>query len=344
MLTIRVVAPSASPVFDWNFPDPGILRVGDEYYAYASNSAPGDCIFGQVVGPNVQVAVSSDLRAWALLDDALPVLPSWAVRGATWAPHPVALDGSYRLYFAARHGSHGDLAIGVASAAHPLGPFLPTDTPLVDAPGAGGVIDPYVFADRDGSRWLLWKTDGNSRGLPTWIYIQRLAPDGLELVGAPFPLIRNDQSWEGAIIEAPTLVYRDGEYHLLYSANACTDHRYGIGHAVAASLLGPYVKSSGPVFCSTSERIGPGGQDIVELDGRTWLVSHGWDPALHYRRLYIDELCWEDDGTGLSPVGFVAVETTHGSYTASGGGHKGGPARASRRSGARRPRRGSSAA
>ena len=41
-------------------------------------------------------------------------------------------------------------------------------------------------------------------------------------------------------------------------------------------------------------RIGPGGQDVVEIDGRTLLLSHGWDPALGYRRLYLDELCWVD--------------------------------------------------
>jgi arabinan endo-1,5-alpha-L-arabinosidase len=299
MLTVRVVALSADPVLDWNFPDPGIVRVGATYYGYASNSAPGDCIDGEVVGPNVQVATSPDLRHWTLLGDALPTLPPWAIRGATWAPHPVALDGSYRLYFAARHGAHGALAIGVAVAQDPAGPFAPLATPLVDAPAAGGVIDPYVFRGEDGTDWLLWKNDGNSRGLPTWIYIQRLAPDGLSLVGAPFPLIRNDQPWEGEIIEAPTLCYRNGEYHLLYSANACTDDRYGIGHAGSTSLLGPYAKSPGPVFRTSGERIGPGGQDIVEIDGRTWLVSHGWDPSLYYRRLYLDELCWEEEVTPI---------------------------------------------
>jgi beta-xylosidase len=288
---LRVRAGGAAPVLDHNFPDPGILRDGDTYYAYASNSAPGDCIFGAVVGPNIQLATSSDLRDWTLQEgDVLPVLPTWAVRGATWAPHAIALDGGFRLYFAARHAGHGELAIGVAVATGPSGPFAPIDTALIDSPDAGGVIDPFVFTEDDGTRWLIWKTDGNSRGLPTWIYAQRLAEDGLALVGAPFPLIRNDQAWEGAIVEAPTIWKEGGCYHLLYSANACTDERYGIGHATATSLLGPYVKSQAPIFRSSPGRIGPGGQDLVALDGRILMLSHGWDQALHSRRLYLDEL------------------------------------------------------
>ncbi len=215
---VRVCIDGDAPVFDRNFPDPGILRSGGTFYAYASNSAPEGCIFGAVEGANIQLATSPDLRAWVLEGhDALPILPPWAVRGSTWAPHAIALDDSFRLYFAARHGGHGDLAIGVAVADNPCVPFIPAVAPLVDSPEAGGVIDPFVFAEGDeggGARWLIWKTDGNSRGLPTWIYAQRLAPDGLSLVGAPFPLIRNDQEWEGAIVEAPTLWKEGGRYHL----------------------------------------------------------------------------------------------------------------------------------
>ena len=114
---LRVRNGGAAPVLDHNFPDPGILRDGDTYYAYASNSAPGDYIFGAVVGPNIQLATSPDLRDWSLQAyDALPGLPPWAVRGATWAPHAIALGNEFRLYFAARHAAHGDLAIGVAVA------------------------------------------------------------------------------------------------------------------------------------------------------------------------------------------------------------------------------------
>ena len=40
-----------NPVLDLNFPDPGVLRHGGQYYAFATNDAAS----------NVQVAVSEDL-------------------------------------------------------------------------------------------------------------------------------------------------------------------------------------------------------------------------------------------------------------------------------------------
>src|SRR5687768_12525949 len=56
-----------NPVINSDFPDPGILRVGADYYAYATNTG----------GVNVQVAKSSDLMSWSFVGDALPILPGW---------------------------------------------------------------------------------------------------------------------------------------------------------------------------------------------------------------------------------------------------------------------------
>ncbi len=65
-----------APVLDEDFPDPDVLRVGDTYYAYAT----------QRPGPNrnLQIARSADLRTWEVLDqDPLPRLPDWATTGRT---------------------------------------------------------------------------------------------------------------------------------------------------------------------------------------------------------------------------------------------------------------------
>src|SRR5688572_2476041 len=43
-----------NPVIDRDFPDPDVLRVGDAYYAYATNAG----------GVNVQAARSPDLVRW----------------------------------------------------------------------------------------------------------------------------------------------------------------------------------------------------------------------------------------------------------------------------------------
>ena len=47
---------------------------------------------------------------------------------------------------------------------------------------AGGTIDPFMFVDEDGSKWLLSKNDGNAVGQPTFIHICALTPDGLQVI------------------------------------------------------------------------------------------------------------------------------------------------------------------
>src|SRR5258708_6648608 len=79
------------------------------------------------------------------------------------------------------------------------------DAALVGQCSQGGAIDPTVFTESDGTRYLLWKNDGKSVGQTTWIYIQPLSADGLSLAGSATQLIRNGQPWEGNVIEGPTL-------------------------------------------------------------------------------------------------------------------------------------------
>ena len=47
----------------------------------------------------------------------------------------------------------------------------------------GGSIDPFVFTDEDGKRWLLFKNDGNHDAVkqPTHIYICPLTQDALQV-------------------------------------------------------------------------------------------------------------------------------------------------------------------
>ena len=86
-------------------------------------------------------------------------------------------------------------AIGVAVSDRPAGPFHPAgDGPLVCQIGEGGSIDPSTFVDRTGTRYLVWKNDGNSCGRPTWVTIQPLSADGLALAGEGQRLIVADQA------------------------------------------------------------------------------------------------------------------------------------------------------
>lgn len=290
----------AAPRFaiDRDFPDPAVLHVGDTYYAYATNTAAA----------NVQVATSHDATTWTVADtDALPTLPSWALRGKTWAPDVSEVtSGHYVMYVVAANATPALQCIGVATATSPQGPFTPVSgAPLLCPTDQGGAIDPSTFVDTDGTRYLIWKNDGNCCGLDTWLQMAPLSADGLQLAGAPTKLIKQTARWEGALIEAPVLVKHGSKYVLFYSANNYGDETYAIGYATASSVSGPYTKHGEPLLSTASSHgryLGPGGQDVTTApDGSDRLVFHSWDPAKAYRGMNVLRLEWKDDEPVVSP-------------------------------------------
>lgn len=281
----------AEPVIDQDFPDPDTLLVDGTTYAYATQPT--------VQGTNVQMARSTDLATWEIVDkDPLPTLPAWATTGRTWAPEVAAVGDGYVMYMTARSIDPDLQCIGAATATSPEGPFTPAgDEPMVCPEDLGGAIDAATFVDSDGTLHLLWKNDGNCCGLDTWIYLQELSSDGLSLVGEPTQLIQQDQPWEGDLVEAPTLIERDGTFFLFYSANGYGGDAYATGYATATSLTGPYTKSAEP-FLSTENTdgryTGPGGQDVLtDAEGNDHILFHDWDPAVIYRGIHVADLTFE---------------------------------------------------
>lgn len=291
-------SPSIAPFqIDSDFPDPGALVVGDRVYAYATNTP----------AVNVQVATTDDMKTWKLSDqDAMPELPSWALPGKTWAPGPAELpDGRFALYFTASDATSRYQCIGVAFADKPEGPFTsPADKPLVCPTDEGGAIDASVTADQHGQRYLVWKNDGNCCGYDTWISAQPLAADGATLTGEPTRLIKQTESWEGKLVEAPVIVRHDDEYVLLYSANDYGNSSYVTGVATAKSLLGPYTKEKEPLLSTPGSKgryLGPGGEDLITFQGQDWMLFHSWDEAFAYRGMHAVPVTWRDGIPELSP-------------------------------------------
>ena len=280
-----------NPVLEGNFADPFILEADGAWYAYAT----GDLV------DNIQVARSADLVHWTKLPDALPELPGWGPgsKGLTWAPEVAKTTAGFVMYYTGRAAEQGRQCVSVAVAEHPDGPFTDaSDKPLVCQTTLGGSIDPHRFDDPGGQAWLLWKNDGNAVGEPADLWAQRLGADGRSVTGSPRRLgLRNDQPWEGDLIEAPTVVHEGSTYYLLYSANAYDTGRYTVGYATAPALLGPWAKSpDNPVLSSAGRAAGPGGQAVVKVRGDWWLAYHAWDSELvgdangGQRSLWLDRL------------------------------------------------------
>jgi beta-xylosidase len=282
-----------NPVFDRDFPDPAVIRVEDSWFAYATNSSLG----------HLPVLRSDNLIDWTRVGDAMPVLAPWVTAGRTWAPE-VAVHGPdrYVVYYTALDTKTQRQCVGRAVASSPEGPFVDeSERPLICQDDHGGSIDASPFTDADGSRYLLWKNDGNAIGVDTWIYAQPLSDDGLELTGEAVQLLKQDQPWEGHLVEAPFMWLHDGRYYLFYSANDYGSAAYAVGYAVCDGPLGPCVKpQSEPILATTADAAGPGHCMIIEHEGRTWMVHHAWPPesvgsAVPGRTMWLTELTWDDD-------------------------------------------------
>ncbi|MGQ0480946.1 MAG: glycoside hydrolase family 43 protein [Pseudonocardia sp.] len=295
-------APPPKPVIARDFPDPDVLAVGSTYYAYSTASGYGTGV------RHVPVTRASTLRGtWVDGGDAMPTLPDWVAKGnggSVWAPDVSARsDGTYLLYFTARAAAPNNVqCIGAALAKSPTGPFRSAgNKPLVCRPEDVDSIDPKSFTDADGAQYLLY-TSG--RGKAT-IWAQRMSRDGLTPSGERRALITADRPEEANIVEAPTLVRRDGKYVLLYSGNAYNSGGYFVNYATANSLAGPFVKSPGALLTKTTfgGMTNPGGQDVVPGTKNDYLVFHAYARP-GQRSMYVSGLRWE----GAKPTLFQDVQ------------------------------------
>ena len=272
LIGVASVSATSRPEGGPDFADPFVLREGGAWLAFGTGAGSA----------HVQVARSTDLRAWTQVGDALPVLPSWADARArfTWAPSVLRRDGGYVLYYTARDVATGYQCIGRARSSQPEGPYTDDSSrAFVCQTDLCGSIDASTVTAGNAA-WLVWKSDENNpacRRAPR-IWSQQLSRDGLSLEGERAALITRDRAWEGDIIEGPSMVRHGDRYVLFYSANWYASSRYAVGYASCATPLGPCEKrtTDAPLLSSRGEELGPGGEEIFSDGERTWAAYHAW--------------------------------------------------------------------
>ncbi|AIG75305.1 Hypothetical protein AJAP_12115 [Amycolatopsis japonica] len=206
-----------------DFPDPDIVKTDSGFFAFSAST-------GAVKVPYAHAPAAEG--PWRVAGDALAAVPKWAKPdGGFWAPDVARLsDGTFVLYFSAAVAPGGEMCIGVATAAKAEGPYTPAgDGPLICVPGDGGDIDPQTFVDSDGSRYLLYKSDGAAVGPPAAIWSQKLRADGRTPDGPRIELLRADLASENAVVEAPAVVKTPSRYLLFYSADTFQSSGYHTG-------------------------------------------------------------------------------------------------------------------
>jgi hypothetical protein len=170
--------------------------------------------------------------------------------------------------------------LGVATATSLTGPYTPRLLPILCDSAHGGDIDPSVYVDPSGTPWLISKRDSNSMWKPTVLESRQLAPDGLSLRSGAYALLQNDpRTWEGGVIEGPSMAMIGGALYLLYSGGDWTKSTYAEGAAICTSPRGGCRRSL-PVL-DRRDGSGPGGGSAFPLpNGSVGLAFHTWQGSI----------------------------------------------------------------
>lgn len=283
------------PVLRGNVPDPTVERVGRGYVVVST----GD------LGPRVWT--KRPRTRWRSGGTALRRLPTWSRPGAIWAADLHRVGRTWLLYYsapAAGAGTYGR-CIGVARARRPRGRFRPVGrAPLVcpahmKVPRAqdpllprdrtlprAGVIDPSVFRDRDGRRYLLYKTDK----IPSSVRIVPLSGNGRRVRRGA---VSQELFRSPGVVENPVLTRRGARLVMFTSEGDWTTCDYRTTWRASRSLTDwsaarPQVllDHAGTGLC------GPGGADLARaLDGGDRIFLHGWTCRARPRPCHHD-LSW----------------------------------------------------
>lgn len=279
----------SNPVHRGFFPDPSVVRVGEDYYLANSTFQ---------YWPAVVISHSRDLVHWRVIGHAVTRsedldLSDLADSHGIWAPDLSYHEGVFSLYATLRlNNPPGDLEARtvplrrqfLVTATDPAGPWSRPTFLEVDN------IDPSLFRDVDGTPYLV---------IAPGVTLVRLSPDGTRVVAEPV------QVWPGTgerAPEGPHLLHKDGWYYALL-AEGGTGHGHGITVARSKTLLGPYEPCPrNPVLRQTD----PAG--AIQRSGHGKFVQ---TPAGDWWVLY---LCGRDNGgpfttlgreTALDPVAWV---------------------------------------
>ncbi|MGC8461345.1 MAG: glycoside hydrolase family 43 protein [Candidatus Dormibacteria bacterium] len=283
------VAPALQPLIHSNCPDPSLLSTSHFYLLSCTGSSSGA----------FPLRESSTLHNWhkSPVTYAFPLghAPAWS-SGGYWAPEIHEIGGQYVMYFTAAT-TIKKRCIGVATSSTPTGPY--TSAGILQCGIGSGAIDPSVLRTADGTLYLYWKSDGNSNGKPTGIFVQRLANDGLRTTSHPIEVLHADESWTNGIVEGPSVVEHDGWYYLFYSGNKFATPSYAEGVARARTPFGPFAPNpTNPILSSSNQWYGPGGGSVVHADGSWYLVYHAFPHGEYHGKRYpfLAPIAWNVDG------------------------------------------------
>lgn len=249
-------------------------------------------------GMNKKIINSQNgLASWAKTN------PNWPTPNRSWAPHLTKIDNRYVAYYT-QNASGGYGAIGVSETTDIFNLNFEENHnyPLARNDRDGGIIDPSYFKDpQTGKHYLLYKIDGNSKGLKTKIVIREMGPYGAgyntSTPSSP-KVIKVGGNQLDTLVEGQELIKRNGYYYLFYSHGSYLGS-YKVKVARSQNIYGPYVGDR-IVLQGNKRFYGPGHGTITTVKGKQYYFYHAYDKqqeATNGKTRYamLDRIYWQDN-------------------------------------------------
>ena len=249
-----------------------------KYWIYPSTDEPGSTTWRQM--KRWHCYSSEDLSQWKCEGEIFSLdKVSWASEAA-FAPDAMKWKGKYYFFFPAQ------FQIGVAVSDKPNGSFKDTlGKPLIKAdecPG-GRSFDPCIFIDTDSVPYLYYGGGGA-------VAVVRLKDNLLEKDSEVIKLPLKDYA-EGIWVHK-----RNGLYYFTYPnhyKDAEGNIKQLLVYSTSTSPLGPFVYR-GAFFDNKSRN---SHHSIIEIKGKWYLFYHIQGPSPYERRVCVDYLEYNADGT-----------------------------------------------
>lgn len=204
-----------NPVLPYDYSDPDVCRVGNDYYLTASSF---NC------SPGLPLLHSTDLVNWTIVGYALEKVPNAnyvngkvAHGNAVWAPSIRFHQGKYYIFW-----GDPDYGIYMVSATDPCGEW--SEPKMVKS--GRGFIDPCPFWDKDGKGYLVHGVAASRAKINSALFVQRLNAESDSVAG--MPVLAYDGTYDVSnpaftknvnhTIEGPKMYARNGYYYILAPA------------------------------------------------------------------------------------------------------------------------------
>ena len=271
--------------------DPTVFFFNGTYYLYGTD--------GMAPDNGIKVFTSTDRKIWNAPQSsadglALRKQESFGTAGF-WAPQVWWYKNVFYMAYVANE------QIAIASGTSPLGSFYAKQPISFNQQN----IDPYVFIDKDndGKKYLYHVDISNGNK----IYVAAIN----DSFSAVDPQTRQlcltaTEPWEtiqDRVVEGPTVLWHNGWYYLIYSANNYISQNYAVGYATSKSPYGPWAKYAGNPILSMQNTGKPGtghGDIFYDAGGQMYYVLHTHNSALAVspRRTAIVKAYFESGSAG----------------------------------------------